>query len=140
MGYNTKIRKTSTYGAIMIMPHACQGDKRLFAGPAGSAGSVRGRTRVDISGPRYEDVVPTDAGPSGFPSTLYSRLRGNDVRYARSLLKSLPFAPGSSAGYRLYARDHLVDRLVDGHLLADDAVHLLRPDVLVIDDRELVVL
>src|SRR5438552_10664524 len=99
MGYNTKTRKTTTYGAIMIMPHACQGDKRLFAGPAGSEGSVRGRTRVDISGPRHEDVVPTDAGSSGSASTLDSRLRGNAVSYARSLLQSLAFAPDSSPAY-----------------------------------------
>src|SRR5437879_13605238 len=40
---------------------------------------------------------------------------------------------------RLDARDHLVDRLVHRYLFTDDAVHRLRPDVLVVDDRELVV-
>ena len=40
----------------------------------------------------------------------------------------------------LDAGDHLVDRLVDRHLLVDDAVHRLGPDVLVVEHRELVVL
>ena len=31
----------------MIMPHACQGDRRFFAGPAGRTGSVRGSASVD---------------------------------------------------------------------------------------------
>jgi len=31
----------------MIAPHACHGDIRFFTGPAGSAGSVRGRASVD---------------------------------------------------------------------------------------------
>src|SRR5271168_1795258 len=37
-------------------------------------------------------------------------------------------------------RDQFVDRLLDRHLFADDAVHCLRPDVLVVQNRELVVL
>ena len=40
----------------------------------------------------------------------------------------------------LDARDQLVDRLLHRHLLADDAVHRLRPHILVVENRELVVL
>jgi hypothetical protein len=46
----------------------------------------------------------------------------------------------SSARDLLDACDHLVDRLVDRDLLVDDAVHRLGPDVLVVEDCELVVL
>src|SRR5207244_2532648 len=38
------------------------------------------------------------------------------------------------------AMNRIVDRLVHGHLFADDSIHRLRPHILVIDDRELVVL
>src|SRR5438067_11260453 len=101
----------------MIMPHACHGDRRLFAGPAGSAGSVRGRAMVDMMS-RMPDAARS---PPNSPGTNGSQDR------------SLPRD-------RLDARDHLVDRLVHRNLFADDAVHSLRPDVLVVDDRELVVL
>src|ERR1700722_12791639 len=40
----------------------------------------------------------------------------------------------------LDARDQLVDRLLHRDLLADDAVHRLGPDILVVQNRELVVL
>src|SRR5436305_12477093 len=90
MGYKTKTRKTSTYGAIMIMPHACQGDRRRFAGPAGSAGSVRGRAMVDTSLSLDANTLSRGSGdPVAFRQpALDSRLRRNDVRKARSLLRS----------------------------------------------------
>src|SRR5438876_5937049 len=100
MGYNTKIRKTSTYGAIMIMPHACHGDRRLFAGPAGSAGSVRGRAMVDM--------MSRSAGRCPFAPNS----PGTNGSQDRSLPRD-----------RLDARDHLVDGLVHRHLFTDDAVH-----------------
>src|SRR5437763_14662811 len=123
MGYTTKTRKTSTYGAIMIMPHACQGDRRFLAGPAGMAGSARGRASVDMS--LVADQLTRKRRP---------RFRQNGTAF-----RIAPVFPLSLAGDRLDARDHLVDRLVDGHLFADDAVHRLRPHVFVVDDRELVV-
>src|SRR6266542_5890626 len=45
-----------------------------------------------------------------------------------------------SAGDLLDARDHLVDRLLDRNVVIDDTAHRLCPDVLVVEDRELVVL
>src|SRR5204862_4694012 len=45
-----------------------------------------------------------------------------------------------SAGERLDARDHLGHRLVDRDLVVAATVHRLGPHVLVVDDRELVVL
>src|SRR3982751_5867283 len=45
-----------------------------------------------------------------------------------------------STSDRLDALDHLVDRLVHRHLVAHDAVHCLGPNVLVVEDGELVVL
>ena len=90
MGYKTKTRKTSTYGAIMIMPHACQGDRRRFAGPAGSTGSVRGRAMVDTSLSLDANTLSRGSGnPVAFHQpTLDSRRRGSDVREARFLLRS----------------------------------------------------
>src|SRR5258706_11776255 len=101
----------------MIMPHACQGDRRRLAGPAGSAGSERGMAMVDMM-----SRMPCAArSPFDSPRT--------NGPYSRCLPRD-----------RLDARDHLVDRLVHRHLFTDDAVHRLGPDVLVVDDRELVVL
>src|SRR5450631_1592125 len=46
----------------------------------------------------------------------------------------------ASARDGLDARDHFVNGFVDRHFFADDAIHGLGPDVLVVDDREFVVL
>src|SRR6516164_7302422 len=46
----------------------------------------------------------------------------------------------SIPGHLLDARDHLVDSLLDRHLVSDDVVHGLRPDILVVQHGELVVL
>src|SRR4051812_23964637 len=50
-----------------------------------------------------------------------------------------PGTPCPSARDRLDAGDHLVHRLVDRHLLVHHAIHRLRPYVLVVQNRELVV-
>src|SRR5262245_19719063 len=74
---------------------------------------------------------------------------GACVTVAVLIARSCPETAGASpprppelrlAGDLLDAAVHLVNGLVDGHLLVDDAVCRLRPDVLVVEDRELVVL
>src|SRR5271154_7086215 len=60
-------------------------------------------------------------------------LRGSATRRTASGTRNLPRD-------LLDARDQLVDGFLDRHLLADDAVHRLRPHILVVENRELVVL
>src|SRR3954471_11426589 len=96
----------------MTMPQACQADIR----PSASAGATASASRtasVDMA---------SCPGLSGRPEEGGRR------------------AICSLAGDLLDAGDHLVHGLVDGNLLVEHPVRRLRPHILVIENRELVVL
>src|SRR4051812_29742585 len=96
----------------MITPHACH-ESRRFGGEIGVSARFPPGTAISM------------AATTGLTSGGFSF-------YGRN-------PPAPSASHLLDARDHLVDRLLHRPLLGRDAVHRLRPDVLVVEDGELVV-
>src|ERR1700677_551856 len=76
---------------------------------------------------------------------LFGTLHGLGSRLCGAALRAAP-RPGREVMSPnlprdlLDARNQLVDRFLHRHLLADDAVHRLRPHILVVENRELVVL
>src|SRR5256885_12547554 len=79
--------------------------------------------------------APGDGGTGWLPVTRHWIPAARERRQGSAQSPEvLIFPPRASTGDRLDARDHLVDCLVHGHLFADDAIHRLRPYVLVIDE------
>src|SRR5215216_1882401 len=104
-----------------MMPQACHGVSQGLAG-----GNVAVWFKVTVVMPTPENLVPED------PEIL--RLTKNQPR-PRTAGADLT----ASARDLLDAGDHFVHRLVDGNLLVDHAAHRLGPDILVVENGELVV-
>src|SRR6185437_150007 len=113
----TNTRNTTTYGASRMNPQVCQGDMRLRTGPEGAAGSICGSASVDMS----ENLGKTSYGHGGGAAAPV-------------------FRSPKLTGYFFYPGNHFIHRLVYRHFFAEDAIHRLRPHVLVVEDGELVVL
>src|SRR6266536_2650759 len=120
----------SRYGAIRTMPQTCQAESGA-AGPAGRAPPVSSSASVAISMRSLRSSCPGLSRPS--TSFIFSRGCQAKTGYDH---------PGISRSlhYLLDAGDHLVDRGLDRHLLVHYTVHGLGPDVLVVENSELVVL
>src|SRR6266498_5399117 len=120
----------SRYGAIRTMPQTCQAESGA-AGPAGRAPPVSSSASVAIS---MRSLLSSSRACPGHPRHSFLAV---DARH-----KTGHDHPGISGSlhYLLDAGDHLVDRGLDRHLLVHYTVHGLGPDVLVVENSELVVL